>query len=1279
MTVRRSLFKKNALFFGFLACLLASVVFLILSFLLPVIISANYYEKSLDLSRKQAQAIKDEFAALLANLHQREEYLAASPFPENRDDIFRVFEKVRINPQSEGIAFYDKEGEIALWLGNVINVDPEFPEHSRLIRSKASVYLVSSQKTSREEYILHYRLLAFLPQFKTPHLREYHFFSPKFRKNCDIFYWDFMEDVSGFEKIFLRHNDEYIGQPRFKEEIQTIFFPLRDGQGRIIATVNLSSPSLSSYVSGFKDNMILVFLILSGASLLLLAVYLALVIISNKGRTLIPGFLFILTLIVLRGIIFPLSRLEKIESLPIFSPAAASFLSIWNLAKSPADIFLTFFFLFLIIACLAFYVRAHASPPKKRPAPLLAYGITLFLVFLPLAFLFSFQKILSRLLFNSNIHILRFSFNASFFLLHMSILLLFVSAFLLSYFVLKRAIFFSPHPLGLIVFSFAAVSLFFFLLRKSESHSFLFMDIFLFAFLLFLASSPRAPKRMLLLLASFFLGTAFVYASLHHYTSANIRSLVYDFLRETILSQQDWAEFLVRQSFPEFERRKESVMSLLRNPYPTDLARSLWEKTLAAKFNWYSSLEILDEEGDIISRFSLNVPKIFRPDALLPFSQEWTTSRLTVPSLGREKEFIVGYKDWQQGERYLGRMILSLSIDQDMLPFLYSANPYFELLRVSTLPSLNQYNIGFQIFDERGKLLFNPNKISMGISPDLLTDMDSPEPIWTSFEDKNKRFDVCYFQWDNRIYGLLLPQKSVVSHTAEFLKLFFFYLSLFFFLIVLPGILSGKIKVKTLLWSFSNRVYAAFIVITLISLLLFSFFTRRFFHRVSTQRFVEKAQIHATFARNVMEDFIFLQQEENVTPVAPPDDLVLWISSTIGNDVNLYAEGKLVSSSRREFTDSGLLPELIDGEIYYRIQQENRPFFIQRQKIGAYSFQTLTIPYFFLDALILISLPFPFEQQEIAQTTEDLVEFLVLVSAFFIGLVILFSRSIGRTIIGPVKKLLAGTREVSLGNLEISIEHASKDEMKTLIDGFNAMIKSLKSHQQELAEMSKKVAWAEMARKVAHEVKNPLTPIQLSAEHLLKVYEEKRGDFDIALKESASYIISEVENLRKIAQEFLEVSREVPPKKELFDVKEIIRETISPYQKIISDRISFRECYEGNPFPLDGDKSKMKVALRNIIINSIEAITGKGEIEIHLRRKKEHMILAIIDSGPGIDKDILERIFDPYFSTKDVGTGLGLPIARKIIEDHGGTIQAASESHKGTKITITLPLPPQEN
>jgi signal transduction histidine kinase len=1271
---RPALLRKPILLLASGSGALLSLILLGFSFFLPSLLTGNYYHKSLANLRKQAAAIKEEFAALQTGLKTRQQALLSAPFPSDNEAIFTLLKQTKINPDIEGLAYYDEAGELAVWRGNVIDFRPTRPGVALLVRSKASVYLVSAQPVRRSEFIVTTRLLAFHPPIKAPYLEEYQFLKAGLRKNCQVDYWDYREDVSGFERIFARHTDEYIGQPRLESEIQRLFFPLRSEKGGIMATVNVSSPSLLSSQSRIRDVLLLSFTFSLMAAVVLLLVYLAKSYLASERKRILFAILFIPALAGLRLIFFLLTRVERIQALSLFSPAQASFLSVGGLTRSPVDIFLTSLILTLIIGSLALVLRAAVHHSKGRAVPRIV-GWTAGLGLMAAAFFMvvAFRTLLSRLVSNSNVNLLRFSPDLSFLLLHLSVAFLLAIALVLAYLAFRIAQALVPNlresfPL----FALALCGLSALFLRR-DSPILIAFQAALLGCLFMLARRRELWKKGELLFLVAILATLFIYAQLHLDSSARLRSLVQNSLRNTVLAQQNWAEFLIRQSIPEIDKRNSAIQAFLQNPDESPFARSIWENTLVAKFNWYSTLEIQNNQGEILSRFSLNIPELYQPELELPLSQTWRISRLTVPSLSKAKEFILGYKDWFLDNRWLGRLALSLTVDPEMLPFLYSANPYFELLKVSSLPSLHQQGIGFAMFDAAGKLVFNPDRISAGLSPDTAAAVGAaPVGLWSSFADKGKNFDVFFFRRDGRIYSLFVPRKNIMGLSVEFIKLLIFYLVFALVTLVLfPALLQRK-KLADILWSFSSRVYAAFIAITVILLVLFSLFSHRFFHRTFTQRFIEKAEIHANFARNVMQDFIFLQMEEKTTLMAPADDLVLWISSAIANDVNLYREGRLVSSSRREFFDWGLLPELIDGEAFFKISQENRPFYTQRQRIGNFSFQTLTIPYSIEPAQFLISLPFPFEEQEIAGATEELVEFLIFVSIFFVVIVLIFARGMGQMIISPVKKLLAGTKEVSHGNLDIAVEHKSRDEMRTLVDGFNTMIKDLKRHQREIAELSKKAAWAEMAQKVAHEIKNPLTPIQLSAEHILRVYEDRRGDFEKALKESASYIISEVENLRRIAQEFLELSRVTSLKKEEFDLREAIQDVSAPYKNMLSERIRFREIWEGREFKLLADKSKIKIAFRNIFVNAVEAIRDGGEVSIRLTAEPARLILEIKDSGIGIPPDVQEKIFDPYFSTKDFGTGLGLPIARKIIEDHGGSIRIASEINSGTTITITL-------
>jgi signal transduction histidine kinase len=1266
--------RRRPLRISFAGGLALALIFLGLSVLLPRLLTERSSQKSLGGLHRQADLIKREYARVEAGLGTRRAALAVTSFPHEKERIFALFKSLDINPDLEGIAYYDEDGALAVWLGNVIEFRPPQPDKVLLVRSRASAYLVLSTRVRQSEQVVLFRLLAFRPQLRAPYLSEYQFLKPHLWKGGHVDYWDFRDDVSGFEQIFARHEDEYRGEPRLDSESQQIFFPLRNEQGEIVATVNLTSPSLRSIHSRLREDMILLAILALMLSVILLIIDLVRTYFPQPGKKAGTLALLVAALAGLRFALVPLSRLGKLQSLRMFSPAQSAFFSAGGLTQSPADILLSTLFLFLIVGALTVFAWDRIPDRPVRLPRAAVWTLDTLLVGAALLSAVVYNAFVSRLTANSNLNLLRFSGDPSFLLLHLGLILFLLSCGCVFFLCARLARSLSPRP-AFVLAPLAWTTAAFLLLAGQGAGIRLPAAAAAIIFLGYLLAAPRlASVSRWPVFALIFLAALLNSAELHVHSSTRLASLVQNFLHGTVVAQEDWADFIIQQSLPEIEKRRPFIVSFFMNPDRSPFAQSLWESTLAAKFNWYSILEVLDPEGGVLSRFSLNISQLYQPEMDLPLSATWKVSQVSVPSLGKEREFVLAYKDWYAEDRYLGRTTFSLAIDPEMLPFLYSANPYFELLKVSLLPSLNQQEFGFAIFDGGGKLTFNPNRISSGIAADTLERIErSPEGLWSSFRDKGRLFKSFYFRFQNRIYAFLLPQKNMLGLAAEFLRLAIFYLGLAFLFLVLVPALLGRKKLASYLWSFSSRVNAAFITITVISLLLFTLFSHRFFTQTFTQRFLEKAEVHANFARNIMQDFVTLQQEEKATLIAPTDDLVLWISSAVSTDINLYGEGRLISSSRREFFDWGFLPELIDGETYYRIRYENKPFTLQRQKIGGYSYQSLTIPYSIRQAQFLISLPFPFEAQEIAGATEQLVEFLVFVSAFLILVVLLFARGIGRMIISPVKKLLAGTREVGLGNLEIAVEHRSHDEMKTLVDGFNAMIKDLKRHQQEIADLSKKVAWAEMAQRVAHEIKNPLTPIQLSAEHILRVYEDKSGDFEKALRESASYIISEVDNLRRIAQEFLELSRSASLNIEPFDLREAVGEVTSPYRKVITERIRLREVFEGEDFRVEADKSKIKIAFRNIFINAVEAIRGRGEIEVRLRAEDGSVVLVLKDSGIGMAKDLVEKIFDPYFSTKDAGTGLGLPIAKKIVEDHGGSIRVESEVQKGTVITIRLP------
>jgi signal transduction histidine kinase len=1255
-----------------------------LTLVLPGALSKDYDAKSLASLRRQSVRTRDRFTALLAALEARRWQFAGLSLPAEAADFFPLFRQAGLDPENEGVALSNGDGLIEAWYGNVLSpadqidrddLDAQKREGgSFLIRSKASVYLVLLQPLGEDGRLLvHFARLAFIPQVQSTYIGEYHALRPALAEDFAIDYWDFREDVAGFERFFARHNDEFPGEPRQKNEIQTLFFPLRNERGRIMATVTLASPSLTSRLTAAREDLRLVLFLALVAAAGAAAAYAWSSPKFLRGRDRLAAAAGAILLVSARLFALPLGRLERVQALGLFKPAVAGFISWGGLTQSPADILLTAMTALGLAAFLAFVV--FKAPREFRTRPFLPGRAVALVAAAALAAgtVLASNEFARRVVFNSNLSLLRWDFDVSRLLLQLSLFLVLV-AVLLALGAAFRGLFRSGR--GEFVAA-AGVSLAASAAMAFGARSTLLLAAVggaLAAWTFVMAVVPGLPRRRGAWVAGLILASLWLSRSVDGLTVVRTRRILETIVSHTILTQETWANFLIEETLPGLDRSEAQIIAYFTDPQDPEFAHTLWEKSPVAKSNWYSSLEIRDAEGNTLSRFSLNVPKVLGGPPDLGAAEDWTIVPYAQTFIGKEKDFLLGYKDFFHGGVRLGRIVLYVSLDPEMLPFLYSANPYFEVLRTDSLPSLNQTDFGCEIFDLDGRSLFNPRKLMAGLAGrDLDRLRDSPAPFWSSFREGSIVYDAYLFRHGERDYSLFTPRKNLRTQAVDFLRFFFLGLAAALIVVLAVTIASGKASVRRPLWSFSNRVYAAFLAVALVPLVLFTIFTRNLFDSLLTERFVEDSAVHASYAQGLLEAFLIIQGVELSPYLAPSEDLALWISSTLSNDVILYGDGVYVASSRQEFFSNGLLPEILDGAAYQALVYDRRPFVIERTRLGDYSFQTLTVPYESKGATLFISLPFPFEREQVNKATREIIEFLAVLSAFFVVLVVVFSSGIRSMIIVPVRKLLAGTREVGLGNLEVHIDHHSRDEMMTLIDGFNTMIQNLKAHEQELAEMSKKVAWTEMARKVAHEIKNPLTPIQLSAEHVLKVAEDDRGDLNQALKESMSYIISEVEHLRRTAQEFMEIARDTTVRKEPVDLKRILEEVLEPYRRLLADRIRFTVVAEGADFRARGDEDKLKTAFRNVVANAVEAISQRGAMTVTIGRRGQVFTVAVSDSGPGMTRETAERVFDLYFSTKDGGTGLGLPITKKIIEEHGGAIRVATEPGRGTTITIELP------
>ncbi len=325
---------------------------------------------------------------------------------------------------------------------------------------------------------------------------------------------------------------------------------------------------------------------------------------------------------------------------------------------------------------------------------------------------------------------------------------------------------------------------------------------------------------------------------------------------------------------------------------------------------------------------------------------------------------------------------------------------------------------------------------------------------------------------------------------------------------------------------FALRLFVAFVTLAVVPVAVLEGVVRRIVTQRLRHAAEDQALERAAVAQKAVEDFALFQRREAAGTRPVTDAALVWVASLIRNDLDVFGGGRLIASSKRELYASGLLPSRISGSVFKDLILDQAPAALRSERIGAFSSLVASVPVRLEGPEpAVLSIPLALRQRELQTTLDELDRTIRLSSLAFLVFAAALAHSMSRRISEPLRALTAATRRIADGDLGARVATTNRDEILALVDSFNQMAGDLESQRRDLERSNRLAAWAEMARQVAHEVKNPLTPIQLSAEHLRRVYKDETVDFDATLSSCVETILKQVRTLRGIVTEFSAFAR----------------------------------------------------------------------------------------------------------------------------------------------------------
>ncbi len=483
-----------------------------------------------------------------------------------------------------------------------------------------------------------------------------------------------------------------------------------------------------------------------------------------------------------------------------------------------------------------------------------------------------------------------------------------------------------------------------------------------------------------------------------------------------------------------------------------------------------------------------------------------------------------------------------------------------------------------------------------------------------------------------------------------------------------------------------SQVHVTIISITLFSFVVIGFATISFFkyryNKNNTERISRSIQIMAKEFENQFNKMSMLDDMVNLYDDGAKSTLqktINDISEIHGLEVNVYdPNGDLRVSSQPFFYLQHLLSNKMEPLAYFHLKDKKEIQFIGEEKIGQLPYTSIYVPIRKEDGTpyAYINIPNFYKQSELTQEISNFLVTLINLNAFIFVLAGAIALLITNRITSSFTLITNRMKEINLGVDNEEIEWKKNDEIGGLVKEYNIMVNKLELSAAALAKTEREDAWREMAKQVAHEIKNPLTPMKLSIQYLQKAVDNNSPNVKELSKQVANTLVEQIDHLSKIAADFSQFANIGVVKQEVFDLHEVLQSLVSLYGGNNNVQIAWIKD-SSRQMTVSADKTQLNRLFTNLLQNAVEASTDTP-VQIYIREQvnDNELTISIKDYGAGIPEDMRDKIFTPNFTTKSSGTGLGLAICKAIVEKAGGDIYFETVMLEGTTFHVTLPLLP---